>query len=102
MSFNAVSDDGASFFHHVDRNWRAQTRPLDDFAAGENMAARSAYLQRVKDRTCAWAGHHGVGSAVAVLLRESAQVRHEFQVAVPIRFAQSKGPKVSAGKADYY
>src|SRR5258706_1933975 len=85
-SFHTVSEDGAVCFYHVDRNGRPQCSALHDFAPDENVTAERADLQGVVDRAAARAGHHRVGGAVTILLRELAQVRYEFQVAVPIGF----------------
>jgi len=57
--------------------------PCTIFAPDENVTAKRADLQGIVDRAAARAGHHRVGGAVTILLRELAQVRYEFQVAVP-------------------
>src|SRR3979490_1255547 len=101
-SFHTVSEDGAVFFYHVDRNGRPQRSALHDFAPDENVAAERADLQGVVDRAGARAGHHRVGSAVTILLRELAHVRYIFEVAVPIGFEKGKGPKASARQTDHH
>src|SRR6266576_2388099 len=101
-SFHTVSEDGAVFFYHVDRNGRPQSSALHDFAPDENVTAKRADLQGIVDRAAARAGHHRVRGAVTILLRELAQVRYEFQVAVPIGFEKGKGPKASAGETNHH
>src|SRR6267143_5357307 len=101
-SFHTVSEDGAVFFYHLDRNGRSQCSALHDFAPDENVAAERADLQGVVDRAAARAGHHRVGGAVTILLRELAQVRYEFQVAMPICLEKRKGPKASAGETNHH
>jgi len=44
----------------------------------------------------------GWEAPVTILLRELAQVRYEFQVAVPIGFEKGKGPKESAGETNHH
>src|SRR5882762_11071974 len=97
-SFHTVSEDGAVFFYHVDRNGRPQSSALHDFAPDENVTAKRADLQGIVYRAAARAGHHRVGGAVTILLRDLAQVRYEFQVAVPLAFQKRKGPKAAAGE----
>src|SRR6267378_8402897 len=101
-SFHTVSEDGAVFFYHVDRNGRPQSSALHDFAPDENVTAKRANLQGIVDRAAARAGHHRVGGAVTILLRDLAQVRYEFQVAVPIGFETGKGPKAAAGETNHH
>src|ERR1700716_428880 len=101
-SFHTVSEDGTVFFYHVDRNGRPQSSALYDFAPDENVTAKRADLQGIVDRVAARAGHHRVGGAVTILLRELAQVRYEFQVAVPIGFETGKGPKAAAGETNHH
>src|SRR5258708_5210543 len=101
-SFNAVGGDEAAVFFHVNRNGRPQTSALHDFAPDPNVAAKRADLQGIVDSAGAGTGHHGVGSAVPVLLRELLQVGYIFEVTLSERFPERKGPQDSTGEADHH